>query len=123
MASIVQSTRLVDGESSLMVRGLHIPQSQKLEVFVKWFENEPVFRLASVETSGVGAVTRIGDLHDTHQDPSAARPTGGHQHPSPATRGEPGHLRGHQGRSATRGHHRRQATRGEQHGIIGTHMI
>ena len=65
-------------------------------------------------TSGVGAVTRIGDLHDSHQDPSAARPTGGHQHPSPATRGEPGHLRGHQGRSATRG---------EQHGIIGTHMI
>ena len=56
------------------------------------FENERVFRLASVETSGVGAVTRIGDLHDTHQDPSAARPTGGHQHPSPATRGEPGHL-------------------------------
>ena len=68
-----------------------------------------------METSGVGAVTRIGDLHDTHQDPSAARPTGGHQHPSPATRGEPGHLRGHQGRHATRGHHRSQATRGDLH--------
>ena len=52
------------------------------------FENERVFRLASVETSGVGAVTRIGDLHDTHQDPSAARPTGGHQDPSPATGGQ-----------------------------------
>ena len=46
-------------------------------------------RLESGETtSGVGAVTRFGDLHDTHQDPSAARPTGGHQDPSPATGGQ-----------------------------------
>ena len=70
-------------------------------------------------TSGVGAVTRIGDLHDTHQDPSAARPTGGHQHPPPATRGEPGHLRGHQGEDMPPG----ATIGGKPPRVIYTHMI